>query len=82
MATIAKKKRKTGAKKTRKRKVSGTAASGTTMTINGLRFTKKGCSTTKTGAKQIADKSRAAGNNARTIKSGTGYCVYTRRKTA
>lgn len=83
MATIGKKrrkttsgKRKTGATKAKsRRKVAGTPA---TVTIAGSKFTKTACSRLKTDAKKAADRARAGGKNARVIKSGTGYCVYTR----
>lgn len=84
MATIGKsrktgtRKRKTGATKakTRKKRISGTTPA--TVTIAGSKFTKAACSRLKSDAQKTAEKARAAGKNARVIKSGTGYCVYTR----
>lgn len=82
MATIGKSrktgtKRKTGATKakTRKKRITGTP---TTVTIAGAKFTKTACSRLKSDAQKAAERARAGGKNARVIKSGTGYCVYTR----
>ena len=84
MATIGKRKssattkrRKTGASKKRKARV----GESNTLTIAGVgRFTKKSCSTTKTGAEKLAEAirnpSKGKGRLARVIKSGKAYCVF------
>lgn len=84
MATIGMKKRSgtarkrtTGAK--RKRVAAGSAA---TIKVGGVNYTKSGCSRLKTDAKKMAEKARTLGKNARVVKSGTGYCVYTRSRKA
>lgn len=84
MATIGKRKtrktttrRKTGASKKRKARV----GESNTLTIAGVgRFTKKSCSTTKTGAEKLAEAirnpSKGKGRLARVIKTGKAYCVF------
>ncbi len=57
------------------------AVSGTpkkSRVFNGKRYTHKGCSTTKTGAKKTAAALRARGKNARVVKVGSRHCVYSR----
>ncbi len=74
------KKRKTRPGSTKKKKrVSGSTES---LKIAGNTFKKAGCSKLKSGAKRLAESARASGKNARVVKSGTGYCVYTRSRTA
>ena len=93
MATIGKKKstrrRKTGAKAKapgRKRKArvgAASAAPAATISISGIgRFKKSTCHKTKTDAQKSAEAKRSRGAKARVIKSGTGYCVYTRGRSA
>lgn len=84
MATIGKRKssattkrRKTGASKKRKARV----GESNTLTIAGVgRFTKKSCSTTKSGAEKLAEAirnpSKGKGRLARVIKNGKAYCVF------
>lgn len=78
-ATTGTRKRKPGASKRRKAKVSGSS-----VTIGAKRFTKTSCHTTKTAAKSAAEKLRSAGKTARVVKSGSAHCVYAgaRRKRA
>lgn len=67
------------AKKTGGRKKKTASASTDKKKFNGKVFTKKGCSSTKTGAKSIAESARKSGSNARVVKATGGYCVYTRK---
>lgn len=72
-------KKKTTGTKARSGKAGKAAASPAAKTFGGKRYTKKGCSATKTGAKATAKKLRDAGKNARIVKGGPGrYCVYAR----
>lgn len=63
----------------RKSRVSGTTPA--TVAIGGVRFKKSTCHKTKADARKTAESRRARGGKARVIKSGTGYCVYTRGAT-
>ena len=53
---------------------------GSTKTIGGKRFSLKQRSTSKSAAKKAAKAHRAKGKNknARVVKDGCGYAVYTR----
>lgn len=90
MAITRKKRKSTGGAKKRKRRVSGTAAVGNTLTVAGVgRFAKKSCHTTKTAAESAANSlrnpSKGRGKLARVIKNGKSYCVFegrTRKVTA
>lgn len=77
--------RKPGAKTGRKRKarVKGspitTQNAGDYIAISGVgRFKRSTCHKSKTDAQKTAESKRARGAKTRVIKSGTGYCVYTR----
>lgn len=78
--TIGKRKTRTRTKAKAKKRRVGTAVG--TISIAGNTFKKAGCSRTKTDAKKMAESARRGGKNARVIASGTGYCVYTRSRTA
>lgn len=86
MATIGKRKstakrRKTGAPA--KRKKARVGASPSSISISGIgRFKKSSCHKNKTEAQKAAENKRARGAKARVLKSGTGYCVYSRGRTA
>lgn len=74
--------RKPGAKKSpgrkRKPRVHGLTTPDT-ITISGIgRYKKSTCHKSKTDAQKTAAGARSSGKKARVIKSGTGYCVYTR----
>ena len=80
-AATSTRRRKTGAKAGRKRKTRSVKGLTTpdTITISGIgRYKKSTCHKTKTDAKKTAESARSKGRKARVIKSGTGYCVYTR----
>lgn len=78
--------RKPGAKspgRKRKARVKGspitTQNAGDYIAISGVgRFKRSTCHKSKTDAQKTAESKRARGAKARVIKSGTGYCVYTR----
>lgn len=71
--------KKTTGSRARTGKAGKAAASPAAKVFGGKRYTKKACSSTKTGAKATAKKLREAGKNARIVKGGPGkYCVYTR----
>lgn len=77
--------RKPGAKapgRKRKARVKGTAETPASISISGIgRFKKTTCHKSKSEAQRSAESKRARGAKARVIKSGTGYCVYTRGRT-
>ena len=54
----------------------GAGAKNETKVINGKRFVKDSCSSTKSAANKKADGIRAAGNTARVIKTGAAHCVF------
>jgi len=60
------------------RKKSTTAAATATKKFAGKTYSKASCHKTKTEAKKAAERARAAGKNARVVKSGTANCVYVR----
>lgn len=78
--------RKPGAKSTgrkRKARVKGspitTQNAGDYIAISGVgRFKRSSCHKLKSEAQKVAEGKRTRGAKARVIKSGTGYCVYTR----
>lgn len=76
--------RKPGASKAparrKRRRIAGTPAeSPATIMISGIgRYKKSTCHKSKTEATKSAESRRAKGLKARVLKSGTGYCVYTR----
>ena len=76
------KRRKTGApKRKRKARVAG-SPSPATISVSGIgRFKKSSCHKNKTDAKKAAENKRTRGAKARVLKSGTGYCVYSRGRT-
>jgi len=77
---IAAKKRRTATKKAapKRRKRVGVAALAQTVSIGGVNFKKNTCHKTKTDAQKAAERARGTGRKARVLKSGTGFCVYTR----
>lgn len=83
--------RKPGAKspgRKRKARIKGTSTrnvttqnAGSYIAISGVgRFKKSTCHKNKSEAQRAAESKRARGARARVIKSGTGYCVYTRAR--
>lgn len=76
------KRRKSSGAPKRKRK-SRVGSSPATIAVSGIgRFKKSTCHKSKTEAKKAAENKRARGAKARVLKSGTGYCVYTRGRAA
>ncbi len=81
--STAAKRRKPGASKRKRKARVGAAASPSTISISGIgRFKKSSCHKNKTEAKKAAESKRARGAKARVLKSGTGYCVYSRGRAA
>jgi len=75
MATI---NRKTGTRKKSPARKKSTATATKTKVLSGKKYTHVACSTTKTGAKKLADTARAKGKLARVVAVGKSHCVYVR----
>lgn len=72
--------RKSTRKKSTRRGRKSTGVAAMKKKIGGETFTKKGCSSTKSAAQKMAENHRAKGKRAkaRVVKTGKGYCVYTK----
>lgn len=68
----------------KRRRIAGTSTSSSpsvgaaTLMLGGKRYKKASCHKTKTDAKNAAKSKRNAGALARVVKSGVGYCVFSR----
>lgn len=77
MATI-NRKAKPGASKKRPGRKKSTATATKTKVLSGKTYKHVACSSTKTGAKKLADTARAKGKLARVVAVGKSHCVYVR----